>query len=42
MGFDDYKLRIGDYRLIATLVHDTKAMIVEQLGHRSWVYDRPR
>ena len=42
VGFDDHKLRIGDYRLLATLVHDTKVIIVERVDHRSRIYDRAR
>ena len=40
VGFDDHKLRIGDYRLLAALVHDTKVIIVERVDHRSRIYDR--
>ena len=40
VGFDERKSRIGDYRLLATLVHDTKVIIVERVDHRSRIYDR--
>ena len=38
VGCDDYKLRIGDYRLLAMLSHAAKTIIVERVGHRSRVY----
>ncbi|HEY5538075.1 MAG TPA: type II toxin-antitoxin system RelE/ParE family toxin [Thermoplasmata archaeon] len=39
---DDYKLRIGDYRLLAVLSHETKTIYVERVDHRSRVYERGR
>jgi len=41
-GGDDHKLRIGDYRLLALLSHDTRTILVETVDHRSRVYDRKR
>ncbi|TLZ49095.1 MAG: type II toxin-antitoxin system RelE/ParE family toxin [Methanobacteriota archaeon] len=40
VGSDEYKLRIGDYRLLAALSHGTKMIIVARVDHRSRVYDR--
>ncbi len=39
-GSDDYKLRIGDYRLLAVLAHETQTIVVERVDHRRRVYDR--
>jgi mRNA-degrading endonuclease RelE of RelBE toxin-antitoxin system len=41
-GSDDYKLRIGDYRLLAALSRATETVLVERVDHRSRVYDRRR
>jgi len=37
---DDYKLRVGDYRLLAILSHETRTIFVERVDHRSRVYER--
>jgi mRNA interferase RelE/StbE len=37
---DEYKLRIGDYRLLAALDPESKTILVEQVDHRSRVYER--
>jgi mRNA interferase RelE/StbE len=37
---DEYKLRIGDYRLLAALDRESKAILVERVDHRSRVYER--
>ena len=39
---DEYKLRIGDYRLLAVLSHSEQTILVERVDHRSRVYDRKR
>jgi mRNA interferase RelE/StbE len=39
-GSDEYKLRIGDYRLLALLSHDSKTILVERVAHRSRVYKK--
>lgn len=39
-GSSDYKLRIGDYRLLAALSHETRTILVERVDHRSRVYRR--
>lgn len=36
----DYKLRIGDYRLLAALDHEDRTIFVERVDHRSRVYRR--
>ena len=40
VGGDDYKLRVGDYRLLALLSHETTTILVERVDHRSRVYRR--
>ncbi len=40
VGGDDYKLRVGDYRLLALLAHETTTILVERVDHRSRVYHR--
>ena len=39
-GFDDYKLRVGDYRVIALLLRSKKTIFVENLGHRKNIYKK--
>jgi mRNA interferase RelE/StbE len=40
VGSDDYKLRIGDFRLLAIQAHETRTIIVERVDHRSPIYQR--
>jgi len=40
VGSDEYKLRVGDYRVLATLSHETKTIIVMRVDHRSRIYGR--
>jgi len=40
VGSDEYKMRVGDYRVLATLAHETKVIIVARIEHRSRVYAR--
>ncbi len=42
VGADDYKLRIGDYRLLAVLSHATETIDVERVDHRSRAYRKKR
>lgn len=42
VGSGEYKLRIGDFRLIAALAFPTKTILVERVDHRSRVYERAR
>lgn len=37
-GFDEYKLRIGDYRVIVLLLHSSNTIFIERLGHRKNIY----
>jgi len=37
---DESKPRIGVYRLLAALLHETKTILVEGVGHRSRIYGR--
>ncbi|MCD6576159.1 MAG: type II toxin-antitoxin system RelE/ParE family toxin [Nanoarchaeota archaeon] len=37
-GCDDYKLKVGDYRILALLLHEKKIIFVEKIGHRRNVY----
>ena len=39
-GSGDFKLRIGDYRLLAMIDHGTKTIFVERVDHRSRIYER--
>lgn len=41
VGGDDYKLRIGDYRLLAALSPETRTIIVERVDLRSRIDRRP-
>jgi len=34
----DYKLRVGDYRIIADIVNSQKTVEVTKIGHRKKVY----
>jgi len=38
VGYEDYKLRIGDYRVIALLLHGKQIIYVEKIGHRKKIY----
>ncbi|MBI4052597.1 MAG: type II toxin-antitoxin system RelE/ParE family toxin [Candidatus Diapherotrites archaeon] len=38
-GRQDYKLRVGDYRVIADLDFGKKQILVTKAGHRRNVYD---
>ena len=37
---DEYKLRIGDYRLLAALDGESEPILVERVDHRSRIYSR--
>ncbi len=37
-GSDYYKLRIGDYRILALIFHSDEIISVQKLGHRKNVY----
>ena len=38
MGREDYRLRVGDYRVIADIDDDKKRIEVTLIGHRKRVY----
>lgn len=40
VGADDYKLRIGDYRIIALLFSEQQTVFVEKIGHRKNIYKK--
>ncbi len=40
VGREDYRLRIGDYRIIARIIQDEKMIFVDTIGHRKNVYKR--
>jgi mRNA interferase RelE/StbE len=37
-GADSWKLRVGDWRVLALLSNDAQTVLVERIGHRSTVY----
>lgn len=38
VGADEWKLRVGVWRVIAALAHDRRAIVVMRIDHRSRVY----
>jgi mRNA interferase RelE/StbE len=38
VGRDEYKLRIGDYRLIAFIIHEDETIFVRNVRHRKNIY----
>ncbi len=40
VGKSEYRLRVGDYRVIALLVHSEKTILVLAVGHRSVIYEK--
>ena len=39
-GSDDYKLRIGDYRILILIIHSDKNIFIQKIGHRKNVYEK--
>ncbi|TLZ81763.1 MAG: type II toxin-antitoxin system RelE/ParE family toxin [Methanobacteriota archaeon] len=37
---DEYKLRVGDYRLLAALDGGSETILIERVDHRSRIYER--
>jgi mRNA interferase RelE/StbE len=35
---DDFTLRVGDYRVIYSINHQDKTLIIRKVGHRSNIY----
>jgi len=40
VGGDESKLRVGDYRVLAVLLHESRTIVVERVDHRSRIYRR--
>jgi mRNA interferase RelE/StbE len=38
VGFDAYKIRVGDYRIITTIEKSTLVILVLKVGHRKSIY----
>lgn len=38
VGRDEYKLRVGDYRLIAFIIHENDTIFVRNVRHRRKIY----
>lgn len=39
-GRPEYKLRVGDYRVIADIDEQTKKILIRAVGHRKNIYDK--
>ena len=39
-GCDDFKLRVGDYRVKVLLLREKETVFVEKVGHRRNIYKR--
>lgn len=39
-GREEYKMRAGDYRIIARVLHSEKSVFVMSLGHRKNIYKK--
>ena len=37
-GAEEWKLRVGDHRVIALLLHSERVVFVERVGHRKNIY----
>lgn len=40
VGREEYKLRIGDYRIIARILPTEKRIFIQSLGHRKNIYKK--
>ena len=40
VGREEYRLRVGDYRVIANILNKEKKIMVRSVGHRKNVYRR--
>jgi mRNA interferase RelE/StbE len=40
VGRDEYKIRIGDYRVIARILQNEKTIFVLSVGHRKNIYKK--
>ena len=39
-GQDDYKLRVGDHRILVLLLHAETTIFIEKIGHRKNIYKK--
>ena len=39
-GREEYKMRVGDYRIIARVLHSEKRVFIMSLGHRKSIYKK--
>jgi mRNA interferase RelE/StbE len=42
VGREEYKIRIGDYRVLAKIFHNENTIFIQSLGHRKNIYKRLR
>lgn len=40
VGCDEYKLRLGDYRLLVLISHDAQTILIECIDHRKNIYKK--
>jgi len=40
VGSDEFKLRVGDYRVIVLLANNSKIIFIKKAGHRKNVYKK--
>ncbi|MBI2670759.1 type II toxin-antitoxin system RelE/ParE family toxin [Candidatus Woesearchaeota archaeon] len=40
VGDKGFKLRVGDYRVIADIIHDKIIILILKVGHRKNIYDK--
>lgn len=40
VGSDEYKLRVGDWRVLALFDHNRRIVWIEKVGHRKNIYKR--
>ena len=38
VGFEAYKIRVGDYRIITTIEKNTLVILILKVGHRKSIY----
>ena len=41
VGFDAYRLRVGDYRVILDIKKEKLVVLIIQIGHRRSIYKNP-
>jgi mRNA interferase RelE/StbE len=40
VGRDDYRMRVGDYRIIAEIDLEQRVIFVTEVGHRKNIYEK--